>query len=139
VEYRGIELSRVMQLDDRGLKERVIRAIFRPAIVPFVDVGVMEFVAVRFELVPLNTRMQDLQNVVKDLVEREFGLWPCCGPFQMRVDIAVEVFTRDFSRNLMEDESGVYGVHLGIHRHILPDEGSVFVPQKFPYYPFILA
>jgi hypothetical protein len=83
--------------------------------------------------------MQDIQNVVKNLVEREFGLWPFVGPLQMGVDIAVEVSTRDFRGNVMEDEWGVYGVELGIHRHILPDEGGVFKSQKRPCYPFILA
>jgi hypothetical protein len=37
--------------------------------VPCVDVGVMEFIALRLKLVPLNTRMQDIQNVVKDFME----------------------------------------------------------------------
>ena len=74
----------------------------------------MEFVAFCFELVPLNPSMQDIQNVVKNLVEREFGLWPFVGPLQMGVDIAVEVSTRDFRGNVMEDEWGVYGVELGI-------------------------
>jgi hypothetical protein len=69
VAHGGVELIGVMQLDDRGLKERLLRAIFRPAIVPFVDVGVMEFVALRCELVPLNPSMQDIQNLVQDLVE----------------------------------------------------------------------
>jgi hypothetical protein len=83
--------------------------------------------------------MQDLQKVVKNFVERAWGLWPCFGPFSRRVDRAVEVFTRDFRRDLMEDERGVDGVQLGIHHHLLPDEGSGFAPQKYPYYPFILA
>ena len=97
----GIELIGVMEMDDRSCKKRLIRAIFGPAIVPFVHVGVMEFVACGFELVPLNPGMEDIQNVVKDFVEREFGLWPFCGSFQMGVDISIKVFTRDFSWNPM--------------------------------------
>ena len=57
MENRGVELIGVMQMDDRGFKERLIRAIFGPAIVPFVHVGVMEFVALGFELCPLNAGM----------------------------------------------------------------------------------
>ena len=139
MEHRGVELVGVMQLDDRSLKEALIRAIFRPAIVPFVDIGVMEFVTFGFELVPLHPRMQDRQNVVKDLVEREFRLWPCVGPVQMGVDIAVEVSPGDFRRNVMEDEWRVYRVGLGIHRHILLNEGGGFKTQKRSSYSFIIA
>jgi hypothetical protein len=38
----------------------LIRAIFGPSIVPFIDVGVMEFIAFGFELIPLNPGMQDI-------------------------------------------------------------------------------
>ena len=62
----GVELIGLMQLENRRLKERLIRAIFGPSIVPFIDVGVMEFIALGFELIPLNPGMQDIQNVVKD-------------------------------------------------------------------------
>ena len=54
VEDRGVKLIGLMEMDDRGFKERLIGVIFRPSIVPFVHVGVMEFVAVGFELIPLN-------------------------------------------------------------------------------------
>ena len=62
MENGSIELIGLMQLDNRGLKERLIRAIFRPSIVPFIDVGVMEFIALGFELIPLHAGMQDIQN-----------------------------------------------------------------------------
>lgn len=104
MENGGVELIGVMQLDNRSLKERLIRAIFRPSIVPFLDVGVMEFIALGFELIPLNSGMQDIQNIVKDFVEREFWLWSCCGSFQMRINVSVKVFTRDFGRNPIVDE-----------------------------------
>ena len=134
----GIELIGLMEMEDRSGKKRLIRAIFGPAIVPFVHVGVMEFVACGFELVPLNPGMEDIQNVVKDFVEREFGLWPFCGSFQMGVDISIKVFTRDFSWNPMEDECRVCSFDLGIHHPILPDEGDSCESQTFSYYPFIL-
>ena len=51
MENGGVELIGLMQLDNRGLKERLIRAIFGPSIVPFIDVGVMEFIALGFELI----------------------------------------------------------------------------------------
>ena len=50
----GVELVGVMQMENRGLKEGLIRAIFRPAIVPFLHVGVMEFAAIGVELGPLH-------------------------------------------------------------------------------------
>ena len=65
MENGGVELIGLMQLDNRGLQERLIRAIFGPSIVPFIDVGVMEFIALGFELIPLHPGMQDIQNVVK--------------------------------------------------------------------------
>ena len=64
MENGGVELIGLMQLDNRGLQERLIRAIFGPSIVPFIDVGVMEFIALGFELIPLNPGMQDIQNVI---------------------------------------------------------------------------
>ena len=100
----GVELIGVMQMDNRGFKERLIRAIFGLSIVPFVDVGVMEFIALRFQLVPLNTRVQDIQNVVEDFIERELRLWSCFRPFQMRVNVSVKVFTSDLGWNPVVDE-----------------------------------
>jgi hypothetical protein len=35
----------------------------------------MEFVALGLELIPLHAGMEDVQDVVKDFVEREFWLW----------------------------------------------------------------
>ena len=94
MENGGVELIGLMQLDNRGLQERLIRAIFGPAIVPFVHVGVMECVAGGFELVPLNPGMEDIQNVVKDFVEREFWLWPCFGSFQMGINVSVKAISQ---------------------------------------------
>ena len=91
MENGGVELIGLMQLDNRGLKERLIRAIFGPSIVPFIDVGVMEFIALGFELIPLNPGMQDIQNVVKDFVEREFRLWSCFGSLQMGINVSVSL------------------------------------------------
>lgn len=124
MENGGVELIGVMQLDNRGMKERLIRAIFGPSIVPFIDVGVMEFIALGVELIPLNPGMQDIQNVVKDFVEREFWLWPCFGSFQMGINVSVKVFTRDFGRNPIVDERRHRSFELSIHRHLLPDEGG---------------
>ena len=90
MEHGGVELISVMQRDNRGLKERLIRAIFGPSIVPFIDVGVMEFLALRFKLIPLNASMQDIQNVVEDFIERKLGFWPCFGPFQMGINISIQ-------------------------------------------------
>src|SRR4029450_6239033 len=83
-----VELIGVMQMENRGLKEGLIRAIFRPAIVPFIHVGVMEFVAMGVELGPLHASMEDIQDVVKDFVERQFRLWPFLGLFQMGVNVS---------------------------------------------------
>ena len=124
MENRGVELIGLRQLENRGMKECLIRAIFGPSIVPFIDVGVMEFIALGFALIPLNPGMQDIQNVVKDFVEREFWLWPCFGSFQMGINVSVKVFTRDFGRNPIVDERRHRSVELGIHRHLLPDEGG---------------
>jgi hypothetical protein len=68
VEDRGVKLLGLMQMDNRGFKERLLGAILGPSIVPFIDVGVMEFISLRFKLVPLNTRMQDIQNVVENSI-----------------------------------------------------------------------
>jgi hypothetical protein len=84
----------------------------------------MEFIARGFELLPLHAGMQDIQNVVKDFVEREFGLWPCFGSLQMGINVSVKVFTRDFGRNPIVDKRRHRGFALGIHRQILPDEGG---------------
>lgn len=65
MENGGVELSGVMQLENRSLKERLIRAIFRPSIVPCIDIGVMECIALGFALIPLHAGMQDIQNIVK--------------------------------------------------------------------------
>jgi len=42
-----------------------------PSMVPFVDVGVMAFVSLCFQLIPWNTCMQDIQNIVKNFIERQ--------------------------------------------------------------------
>jgi hypothetical protein len=115
-------------MDDGSFKERLIGPVFGPTIVPFVHIGVMEFIALGFELIPLHASMQDIQNVVKDFVEREFGLWPCFGSFQMGIDVSVKVLTRDFGGNPMVDKRRSRGFGLGIHRQILPDEGGSIEP-----------
>jgi len=125
-------------MENRGLKECLIRAIFGPPIVPFIHVGVMEFVAIGLQLVPLNASMEDIQNVVKDFVERQLRLWPFFGSFQMGVNVSVKVFTRDFGWNPMVDERRGCGFGLGIHRQILPDAGGQFATQKLLHYSFIL-
>jgi hypothetical protein len=104
MEDRRGKLLGVMQMDDRGFKERLIGAIFRPSIMPFIHVRVMEFMALRFQLIPLNARMKDLQNIVKDFIERKLRLWSCFGSLQMRINISVKVSTRDFRWNPMVDE-----------------------------------
>ena len=102
--HRGVKLLVVMQMDDRSCKERLRGAIFGPALVPFVDVGVMECLALRFQLIPLHARMQDRQNVVEDVIERQLRLRPCFGPFQMGINLSIKVFTRDFRGNPMVDK-----------------------------------
>ncbi len=104
MEHRGGKLLVLMQMDDRSCKERLIGAIFGPAIVPFVDVGVMKFLVLRFKLIPLNASMQDLQNVVEDFIERKLWLWPCLRPLQMGINLSIKVFTRDFRGNPMVDQ-----------------------------------
>ena len=81
MKHGGVELISLVEMENRGLKECLIRAIFGPPIVPFIHVGVMEFVAMSLQLVPLNASMEDIQNVVKDFVERQFRLWPFLGSF----------------------------------------------------------
>ena len=68
MEDRGVKLLGLMQMDNRGFKERLIGAIFGPSIVPFIDVAVMEFISLCFKLLPLNTPMQDIQNVVENSI-----------------------------------------------------------------------
>ena len=50
--------------------------------------------------------MEDIQNVIKNLVERELGLGAFGRTFQGRGDIAVEVLTRDLFGNLGVNERG---------------------------------
>lgn len=68
MKHGGVELIGVMQMENRGLKEGLIRASFGPAIVPCIHVGVMGFVAIGVELVPLHAGMEDIQNVVKEYI-----------------------------------------------------------------------
>jgi hypothetical protein len=128
VEHREVKLIGLMQMDDRSCKEGLIRAIFGPPMVPFVHVGVVEFVALGLELVPLNASMEDIQNVVEDFVERQLRLWSCFGSFHMGFNVPVKVFARDLSWNPMVDERRGWGFEGGIHRHILLDEGGQFKP-----------
>ena len=56
VQDRGIKLIGVMQMDDKRFKERLIGAIFRRTIVPFVHVCLVEFVPGGFSVVPMECR-----------------------------------------------------------------------------------
>ena len=62
-----MSLIALMQMENGGVKERLIRAIFGPPVMPFVHIGVMEFVAIGFALVLLNAGREDIQDVIKDL------------------------------------------------------------------------
>ena len=74
---------------------------------PFIHVGVMEFVAMGVELGPLHAGMEDIQDVVKNFVERQFRLWPFFGLFQMGVNVSVKVFPRDLGWKPMVDKKTV--------------------------------
>jgi hypothetical protein len=54
MEDRSVKLLRVMQMHDRRFKQGLIGALFGPPIVPFVHVGVVEFIPVGLQLFPLN-------------------------------------------------------------------------------------
>jgi hypothetical protein len=126
VQDRGLKLIGVMERDDRRFKERLIGAIFRPTMVPFVHVGLVECVPVGFQLCPSNAGMSDIQHVMKDFVEGEFRLRSLRGSVYMGCDVTVEVFTRDFGRKAMVDERRGGRCGWSIHRHGLLDERGLY-------------
>ena len=65
----------IKQMDDGRLKKVLIGTIFRPAMMPFIDIRPMQFIPPGSELIPLNTRMQNIEDIVEYLVERKFRLW----------------------------------------------------------------
>ncbi|KKW31912.1 MAG: hypothetical protein UY77_C0041G0006 [Candidatus Uhrbacteria bacterium GW2011_GWA2_53_10] len=69
-----VEHPFVAQGDDRGLKQVFVRAVLAPAPMPFVYVRPMDLVALDRQLVPLNARVQDKQNMVEDLKRRQLSL-----------------------------------------------------------------
>lgn len=64
-----IELVGILEMDHRGFKECLIRPIFRPPIVPLVDVRPVQFIAACLELAPLDAGVEDMQDLVEDLEE----------------------------------------------------------------------
>jgi hypothetical protein len=96
-------------------KRAGIHAIFGPAMLPFVHVRVMSFVPVGSELLPLDTGMEDRQNVVENFVEGALRFWPCLGSFQMRGHITVDILTGDPLRNPIVEPRYCGGIGGGIH------------------------
>jgi hypothetical protein len=64
-----IELVGVFEVDHRGVKQCLIRPIFRPPMVPLVDVCPMQFILASLELTLLHAGVEDMQDIVEDFVE----------------------------------------------------------------------
>ena len=136
---RDVKLVGGLEVDDRGLKQRLVGAILGPSIVPFIHIRPVEFLAIRFQLIPLEPGMEDVQNVIENLVERELGFGTFCGPFQGRGDIAVEVFARDLFGNLVVDERGRSCELLGCGHEVSLPLGSKCLPERSAPFAATLA
>src|SRR3989338_3375109 len=76
MQNREVKFVCQQQLLDAALKQIPVTAIPAPFEMPFVDIAPVQFIAVQFQLVPLDAGMQNVQNVAEDLVSRQFWLWP---------------------------------------------------------------
>lgn len=65
----SVELVSISQVDHRGVKQGVMRTVFRPSIVPLVDICPMQFILASLELTPLNAGVEYMQDIVEDFVE----------------------------------------------------------------------
>ena len=63
---------------------------------------------------------------MKDCVEGELRLGSFLRSVEMRCNVTVEIFTRDFGRKAMVNERRGGSLGLCIHRPVLPDEGGLF-------------
>lgn len=79
MKYGEVESSVVCELRDRRFEQVLVRAVVTPLPVPFVDVRPMDFFPLNGKLVPLNTCVENVQDVVEDLVLRELALWSTSG------------------------------------------------------------
>lgn len=83
---------------------------------PLVDVGPVQFVPFGLKLMPLDARVEDVQDIVKDLVEGEFGLRAFGGLLEVGGKVAVELSTADLGGNMIIEELFL-GLSIGLGAH----------------------
>ena len=116
----SVELVSIAQVDHRGVKQGLIRTVFRPSIVPLVDICPMQFMLASLELTPLNASVEHMQDIVEDFVEGEFWRWSFLRLLQVQCDVAVEVFSGDALGETVVDEFASLSIRLRLHKHGLP-------------------
>ena len=79
-------------MDYRSRKELLIGAIFRPLVVPSVDICPVYLIPSWSQLSPLNTCMKHKQDVVEYLVEWQLWLRAFLWSTQVWLDVFIEVF-----------------------------------------------
>ena len=98
VQYWYIQLVSQHQLLDTAFKQIAVATVFAPFEMPFVNIWPMDFIAVCTKLIPLNTRMENIQNVAKNLVAWEFRLRPPMTTRQIPINEFIKLFPRYFYR-----------------------------------------
>lgn len=96
MERNEVECSVLGKMIERAAKEAFVTAVFTPAIVVFVHIAPVH--APDRQILPLDSGVENVENVVKYLVVRKPALLPACSLREVRRDEAVEFFARDFGR-----------------------------------------
>ena len=69
-----VQVSFIIQETNRCLKQVLVGAILTPPQVPFIDLAPMHPLPLNGKLTPLDSCVQDVQDVVKDFIPVEYGL-----------------------------------------------------------------
>ena len=96
---REVELPYFGEMIERAAKEPLVAPVLAPAVVMFIDVRPVY--APRRQIFPLDSRVQNVQYVVKDLVIGGFAPLPALSLRKVGCDKTVELFARDFGRQFV--------------------------------------
>lgn len=87
MEHREVELTKLREQMNRSFEKLFVGAIFAPTVMPLIHVAPMNLVSTWFQLIPLNSCMQNVEDVIKCAPTRNLSFESSRCTRKMRLNI----------------------------------------------------